>query len=52
MIWRLRWACEQMAKKFGKFYEGLPNDLINFPHNPLACAVALGCWDFKHSVEI
>jgi hypothetical protein len=52
MIWRLRWASEQMAEKFDKVYEALPNKLINFPHNPLGCAVALGCWDFKHSIEI
>jgi hypothetical protein len=31
-----------MAKKIRQIYEGLPNDLMNFPHNPLACAVRSG----------
>ncbi len=28
----------------GEVYPGLPRDLINFQHDPLACAIALG-WD-------
>lgn len=37
-------ADEQMAKRFGRTHAGLPDDLINFQHDALACAVALG-WD-------
>ena len=33
---------EQNEKKYGETCEGLPNDLINFLHDPLACAIALG----------
>jgi purine nucleosidase len=40
---------EQNEKKFGETYEGLPNDIINFLHDPLACAIALG---WKDGVEI
>jgi inosine-uridine nucleoside N-ribohydrolase len=29
---------------YGRLYSGLPDDFINFQHDPLACAVALG-WD-------
>jgi purine nucleosidase len=29
---------------YGQTYSGLPGDFINFQHDPLACAVALG-WD-------
>jgi inosine-uridine nucleoside N-ribohydrolase len=32
----------QNAARFGRPYAGLPDDLINFQHDPLACAVALG----------
>lgn len=32
------------AQKYGAVYAGLPDDLINFHHDPLACAIALG-WD-------
>lgn len=35
---------EQNEKKFGETCEDLPNDIINFLHDPLACAIALG-WD-------
>jgi purine nucleosidase len=35
---------EQMEKKFGDTCEGLPKDIINFLHDPLAGAIALG-WD-------
>ena len=40
---------EQNEKKFGETCEGLPNDIINFLHDPLACAVALG---WNEGVEI
>jgi purine nucleosidase len=40
---------EGNEKKFGETCEGLPKDIINFLHDPLACAVALG-WD--EGVEI
>jgi len=40
---------EQYEKKYGQRCEGLPNDIINFLHDPLACAIALG-WD--EGVEI
>ena len=33
---------EQNEKKFGETCEGLPNDIINFLYDPLACAIALG----------
>ncbi len=35
---------EQNEKKYGETCEGLPIDIINFLHDPLACAIALG-WD-------
>ena len=35
---------EQNETNIGEIYEGLPNDMINFLHDPLACAIALG-WD-------
>jgi purine nucleosidase len=35
---------EQNEEKFGKTCEGLPHDIINFQHDSLACAIALG-WD-------
>lgn len=35
---------EQHEKDLGELYEGLPNDIINFLHDPLACVIALG-WD-------
>lgn len=35
---------------FGSEYAGLPEDFINFQHDPLACAVALG-WDEGVEVE-
>lgn len=37
------------AQKYGKVYAGLPDDLINFHHDPLACAIALG---WREGVEI
>jgi inosine-uridine nucleoside N-ribohydrolase len=40
---------EQNEKHIGETYEGLPNDIINFLHDPLACAIALG---WRDGVEI
>ncbi len=40
---------EQNETKYGQTCEGLPQDIINFLHDPLACAVALG---WKDGVEI
>lgn len=41
---------EQNEKKFGETYEGLPTDIINFLHDPLACAIALG-WNDGVEIE-
>lgn len=35
---------ERINDRYGRNCEGLPPDIINFQHDPLACAVALG-WD-------
>ncbi len=35
---------ESMESRFGQTCQGLPGDIINFLHDPLACAIALG-WD-------
>ena len=35
---------EKHETRYGRTCSGLPDDLINFQHDPLACAVALG-WD-------
>ncbi len=40
---------EQNETKYGQTCEGLPQDIINFLHDPLACAIALG---WKDGVEI
>src|SRR5262249_28963746 len=32
----------QFEKQFGETCAKLPNDIINFQHDPLACAIALG----------
>jgi inosine-uridine nucleoside N-ribohydrolase len=40
---------EEMEEKLGRIYDGLPGDIINFQHDPLACAIALG---FSEGVEI
>ncbi len=40
---------EQMETKFGQTCEGLPTDIINFLHDPLACAIASG---WNDAVEI
>jgi len=41
---------EQNEMKYGETCEGLPNDIINFLHDPLACAIALG-WDKGIEIE-
>ncbi|WP_250126599.1 nucleoside hydrolase [Chroococcidiopsis sp. CCMEE 29] len=33
---------EQIGEKFGKTCNKLPRDIINFQHDPLTCAIALG----------
>jgi purine nucleosidase len=40
---------EQNEKRIGETCEGLPDDIINFLHDPLACAIALG---YRVGVEI
>jgi hypothetical protein len=35
---------EQNERKYGQTCAGLPDDIINWQHDPLACAIALG-WD-------
>ena len=40
---------EQMEAKFGQMCAGLPADIINFQHDPLCCAIALG---WREGVEI
>lgn len=40
---------EKIAEKFGAACSKLPNDIINFQHDPLACAIALG---WNEGVEI
>jgi purine nucleosidase len=40
---------ENMEEKFGKTCSKLPSDIINFQHDPLACAIALG---WNEGVEI
>jgi purine nucleosidase len=41
---------QQNEKKFGAACDGLPNDIINFLHDPLAGAIALG-WNDGVEVE-
>jgi purine nucleosidase len=36
---------EQNEMRIGETCEGLPRDIINFQHDSLACAIALGCND-------
>jgi inosine-uridine nucleoside N-ribohydrolase len=43
---------EQNEKKFGETCEGLPDDIINFLHDPLACAIALGWNDGVETQEL
>src|SRR5207302_4884796 len=33
---------ERIEERYGRTCPGLPHDIINFQHDPLACAVALG----------
>ncbi len=40
---------EKMEERFGQTCPGLPADIINFLHDPLACAIALG---WNEGVEI
>ena len=40
---------EDMETRFGRTCDGLPLDIINFLHDPLACAIALG---WNNGVEI
>jgi purine nucleosidase len=42
-------ADEKYEETYGKKFAGLPDDIINFQHDPLACAVALG---WSEGVEI
>lgn len=35
---------ERMAERYGRTCAGLPDDIVNFQHDALACAVALG-WE-------
>jgi len=43
---------EQNEKRFGETCEGLPADIINFLHDPLACAIGLGWKDGVDFEEI
>lgn len=40
---------EDMEARFGRMCDGVPHDIINFLHDPLACAIALG---WNEGVEI
>lgn len=40
---------EQNETKYGETCEGLPHDIINFQHDPLACAIAMG---WKDGIEV
>jgi purine nucleosidase len=42
-------ADEKYEERYGKNFAGLPDDIVNFQHDPLACAVALG---WREGVEI
>ena len=41
---------EQNETRYGETCEGLPQDIINFQHDPLACAIALG-WNDGVEIE-
>ena len=43
---------EAMESRFGRTCEGLPDDIINFLHDPLACAIAMGWSDGVEIQEI
>lgn len=40
---------EQNEQRYGETCPGLPRDIINFQHDPLACSIALG---WREGVEI
>ncbi len=42
-------SSEQNERNYGETCPGLPRDIINFQHDPLACAIALG---WQEGVEI
>jgi hypothetical protein len=45
------WAEDhRMETRFGQTCSGLPKDTINFQHDPLACAIALG-WNDGIEIE-
>jgi len=41
---------EKMEARFGETCAGVPQDIINFQHDPLTCAIALG-WDEGVEIE-
>src|SRR5947207_761380 len=43
---------EGMESRFGRTCDGLPHDIINFLHDPLACAIAVGWSDGVEMREI
>ncbi len=43
---------EGMESRFGRTCDGLPHDIINFLHDPLACAIAVGWSDGVEMQEI
>jgi purine nucleosidase len=43
---------EAIEARYGRTCPGLPNDTINFQHDPLACAIALGWNDGVEIAEI
>jgi purine nucleosidase len=43
---------EQMEEKYGRTCRGLPGDTINFQHDPLACAIAMGWQDGVETREV
>jgi purine nucleosidase len=44
-------ARDQGTRELGRAWAGLPDDLLNFQHDPLACAVALG-WEGATVAEV
>jgi purine nucleosidase len=44
-------ARDQGVAELGRAWPGLPHDLLNFQHDPLACAVALG-WEGVSTEEL
>jgi inosine-uridine nucleoside N-ribohydrolase len=44
-------ARDNGRQELGRAFEGLPDDLLNFHYDPLACAVALG-WDGTVTEEV